>query len=1219
MKSTPLLKSAVGLLSVLRGKKTPAATFAATQAKPSTTGLHGKGPTKAPRPRIVPVAKPASAPIVTPDSGAMNFSAIGTAADRMLQILPDKAITDSPEKRIANGALRTELQKIVTLSNSLTLGLKRGEEPDLETRVNTSDGIRDAFAMASKRAGALAKLETTRKGKDFYKDLAGFFNECKRQQVTSGAPDAVQLHATRELKKLEKLAHGFEKVRPGALAVIQHAISAGHNIGIAAATGTANKTDVKVVDDDLAGLWFDMLGANFSVNFGIDKIGVAGVTIGFQGSKRFYAGENMGEMMKAILSDDANSFISKALNKSASPESRKLREAVDTLKHLFDFLTGRSMLPSSGPLHLNDDKKTKGATTSNLHTLAKHLDEAGISKGKDGATHAWRNLAQTFYPSLPKTALNNYLASDAPPAASALDRATPTQLAESVRTAARRQPFIQFQAAVGETDTSHKVPTSTGGFFSTSYNPFTVHARSQKAVHELLDTALTQDPAEVLRALDGYDKRLAKHPHTPQLQLYADVQSALGDPVAGKVKSDFYGDVPPNFRASVTAPSAAKVKTIGEACDDIAFLAHRLAVSAEDFVAKPNELMSDSASKDVTDKASKAFREIDKTIWLAKYDDKGKRLSGGYPGGEQAALKNPEKFLGKSHDALSAALAALETHLFINKRELATAALVRGGKGTAMPKDAIDLADKQYMKARAAMDEPHLSIRKGQTTTYSSAQSRLEVNRQQGTVLGTVSYGGVENSLARADAEVFKETVVIPNKEMTATFSVQLETILTTKQVWDTRLGIENKLTLAFETGVPFSADVINKAVLWALEKKGIKGDEADLYMKDIQQAASQIEGTQLGRTGGIAVDIMLRQGKQTEKMSIAYMHLFKRSSGGVSVSTPAGAEHPVSGSVFEFGHGSEIEILGPDVSMLSMRHPQLTAAIDATREARKKAGGKDDLAKDLETLFLGSKEYGIEPDHFQRNRYFGRAGTVTGILDMYLDYKNDEVNNRLPKGVENGEARYPNEIYRYFMAPEFKRSRDVAGAAAHYAPGSTAKGVDITQPANNLHHLIEPKVRNADGTVSYDKEDAAWKQFKAEVEACKTPEERARYFTQNPTGKAMFGAFMSVVANVNATTFGALFHAQSDRGIRKAGFATRVKADKLDPGKAPKTKGPVLPPLPPVPKVAPALAPFNFEFADPKDDTRQSVLVGDDTAFDNLPDWFQEALNPKPKPNPNP
>ena len=1114
-------------------------------------------------------------PAIDPYNGAIDLQHLQQAVSQMRKALPALPANPSAKAQTLHAEIGQHLGAIekfalanersaaaLDASNPGMSGSQLAMQLPLDERVHLGYSVRDHFAQAAQAARKLSR--TFPKGstqREVFKTLAGVLGSLKRIHLTAVAPDHKELYTQQEMANLEKAVPGMTQGRSGATLLTSTTVTGGGAplLNLQAA-GVGNA--MYLVDDEMDVIHPSGGSVNAAFKPGVSKVATLGVRAGVVAATNFYVGLKPDTVIKNKLIDKAND--SHVLGRSAGPNARKIATGTHQAWNNAKYFAGRSYVPANGiPKHLSDDKMAKGATTTALHLLAQKLDtQVGNTKAPvvGEAPPSWDTIVKAFYPSVPQLAAQQLATGGQLPAATAWDRATPVALAQSNRKVALINPFVQGEATLIHDNPEPDVPLGYNANFITKYDKLNTNVRSPRMAHELMDTARMKDAQQVFNLVADYDAvlRILKaqdRPIPPRMTQYSAVTEAFGgldgDPTYGALPKDaFWGaNVPLQMESSIASPSVQKVKTAEAECKRLAALGSALAIEGETLMDKPDAHMK-TVRAELDAARQQAFRTINENIWGATYATDGS-VTGGFPGGMRKALAKPEKFLAQSHDALSSALGLTGVHLFVNKRQLAVAKQ-EGAR------DAIVAADTAYTRTRELLDKTFLAIRKDNIVRdHGSVNSSLFFNREQATTSASITFGGALNETwDRLQAgHVFNHEAHWQNTTIKIAANLQIQTRLANRQVFDSRLGFYAEGTLTLESGVPFTGEMLNMAVMATLKKAGLGGSEAKLQIGDVEEMLTQAVGLFEPRTSGLTLNLMWRQPPKSDarSMELEYIRLSKSTTGGLNVDI--GPSVPATGViaktvVAEVRRSPQVEVMGPGIGYLVAQNPKLTEDLKNVREALDahragKGQGPASFKEVAKAMFLGDAEAGIPANDYQRTRYFGKGDMIVKVLEKWLDVRHAQTTGTMPAP---GEA-LPNELFRYFTQEPFKRIRTVAKEAEHHAPGASASGKDpfaVPKSLKTLNglQLVTPATPGTPAAVHYDKHSPEWARYKTEIGQLKTPEDRVRYFSDTTRTEEFLENFVTLISNLEASVM--VHHAEKDREVRPAGFGASVLPKRL-------------------------------------------------------------------------
>ena len=206
------------------------------------------------------------------------------------------------------------------------------------------------------------------------------------------------------------------------------------------------------------------------------------------------------------------------------------------------------------------------------------------------------------------------------------------------------------------------------------------------AAHTLLAAATRPDMQQTLMVYQQFDNLLndktgAKN--VPRLHLYNSVKQMLEGPEHKKFwwshqdyDYEYFGEeknIPKQFWNDITEPNAQKLSDAAVICDSLSL--------------KLNPFFVEQATKLIdkrSDERSEAFDELNDAIWNCDY-----------PGKKEDVLKNPQKFVAESYNAISLALGGVGTHISILKRQMALCPELQTNEN----QQQIQMTDAVYEKA----------------------------------------------------------------------------------------------------------------------------------------------------------------------------------------------------------------------------------------------------------------------------------------------------------------------------------------------------------------------------------------------------------------------------------------------------------------------------------------------------------------------------------------
>jgi len=1080
-------------------------------------------------------------PVVNPTTGRFNRANIGAALKAMQAAMPplNTMPAGHPNAQRALTQLQQEMTSLAKKVEDLPVG-GPGASRDLGL------ALRDSFAkmkgLADKAGDALLPAAVKYGMKDLDSPsvpqaqadwarlshaMAGMFQELKRISLTSAAPFAAEAYA---IKEHSNLTHAVGIDEPGAITINREGVVAGGTAaGVVSVTGRASKGQLQLRDDDRAFLYIGNhdTGISAAINVLIAAVtGRAGLGFG----RRVIADGDTKTALKARSNADADNLSEKLMGNSAGPTMRSLRKTIEQAKNMAGMLLGRQYLQASGvPSYLGDAKLAKGYTTTRLQTWAEGADRLSKKINGDASQGAgpWSQMVSAFYPSIPKIVGEALKGEAEMPGVSPLDKTSPSPAARGRGLVHYNQPYFQGEASLGlkgasTADGNLVMSLGVGGV--AKWDRLDVRVNATKVAHEMLDPSTFKDPKQVFRLVDQYDRQLGGNPAADpaDMRLYRLVHDQLsGAAAAGGLgaHADFFGNLPPTqFHEAITAPTVGKIETAETLFKDVGKLAAQLAIGGEVLMAEQESTTSHGRfASDLETKQSASFDEINQSIW-----------GGGYPGGKEAALKDTQKFLAESHDALSKAFGLASAHLFVQKRQLTLQEEAAGGL-TAGSAQKMLAADTAYNTAREVMDKSFLAINKAHLSDHSSIASQATFQRHHLTASASVAGPGSLSVPGLLNQIVGRVPPIVDNADMNVKLSAQLQVQTAHQQILASRMGQNLELTVTLESGVPLTGEMLNGVIKKAVSKlgKGVKPQDFDFETKDLVPLANQFLNPLRAAGKGATLVVGVRHAQDTQMangVNLMYLRMFESTTGGASgtvapteLNDAVGVPAAVTPFAFELARKPSFEVIGADLGYLSMQHGNLTSALDEAKTYLNDTGKTENAIPDqVARAFVADPELA--------NRYLGKADMIPTVLERHMAAIASVQANTVPGANE----KVPNEFYTYYAREPFANIRRIANETAHHAPGSSAKGADPAAVPNAMNVVANLNVSAV-----------AWRNLRQQVENLPDVQSRLNFYTTNPNGRNMMETFVKAVGNVTDTWVATIHHADE---ARKFGFTSSVK-----------------------------------------------------------------------------
>lgn len=1050
-----------------------------------------------------------SGPVFNPDTGHVDRESLRRVANGLIDVLP--ALPDgAPAVRSARRErLLDDLRQIARLGDDRTL-----------TQAELGLKLRDLFARAAADAQKLSvNLEGSRLRRMTkepqqalaYSCLAAVLTELKRTHLTGAAASVWDDYAQQAAAEMEKTVPGLKPKVSGAVLSKTQGGSVGWGNGLAHAEGSAARSETWLRDDDRNLLFWKAVsliaggGAGDDINdWGIKGGGKGSVALG----KVFFEAEELSDMIKLVGYHKAGS----SWGRSAGPRTRAAMKKLQQLDAWANQLVGRASSTRPGaPHYLGPKKLAKGFNATNLESLSGTYDRLCGHGNRLGA------LMHAGYPPIEQQVrerleANGKLPVD--PIRHAIPR--PESLASPSKLVPIHEGNLYGYFAAGKTSGTSNLEGRANFAFNARYQDWRIHIWDAKLGHELMSVAYSKDFAQVFQLhweLEAVLKTKHSKAHA-KLALYRDFAERLGGRTSVHLKEGQLsdadrlhygptGDIPRQFHASIAQPDLLALNRARQACEELRGTCLGLVGEARKLLAVPNAHMDSAQKEELARRKREAFDAINHRIW-----------SGKFPGGQEAALKDPEGFVAQSVDATSLALGVVGTHLALLKRGLVQQPTMR----TDDVRADIELADAAYDNVHKLLDEAYLPIERTKLLRDGSLlEGEAKWRRHRLFVQGGVKAGASAHTIKAIARRLRKGgmgDVSVDNSAGTLGASAEVQLQEASEQVRPSRMGKFIQFTFTVQGGAPLVGQAAMQAMLRGLEKlyPGVKPTQLEMQAAEILR---QVQGMSFDVSDGTAVVVKLRKAQVGgRRYDLQYWRPLRTKDGGLGLKVPFVT--PV--GKFEIGVQNKdsvqavtgMEVMGPDLSYLMMQHPRLTAVLEQAQ------GGRS----------LG--DVLLEPSHLDvRNGYFGRADTIPTVIDRFIEYERAmREAERAGRQIDMSDP--PNELFRYF-AGDFTRISKVARQAAADAPGSTAQGTDPFAPAGDW---------SAAGLGLPGGFD--WAKARRDIAALKTVDDRVRYYSTE--GRPVLDAFSRIVQTAREIDTAAIFHVP----LKGYGFDVHLKDSKL-------------------------------------------------------------------------
>ncbi len=1073
---------------------------------------------------------PPLGPVIDPDTGALNKASLR-------QLVNTLADTLQAELGKLGAALADQIRSIETIADD-----------DARTAPHEVGlAVRDAFAQAAKLARDLfgelrARRPADPRLADACQGIAALLNEFKRRHLSASAHDVMNHYAAAEAANLERKAPGIGQGKGGSnivtgtsggltYSLLPKTGYAGPDISVGASGGRGR---IYFADDDGDIDHWPWGQAYLKASLGGQLGKWAAKLIGrldLLAGDTWFEHNDLQEMVKLVANHDAN----RSRMRSASPNARKVRQALESLANTLSTAVGRNYTEAAGkPLYLNDEKIAKGVNTFKMTLLAAAIDD------KLGGGSHFSDLVKTAYPAPVDVLAGRIHSDEKPPLPLPPRHDVPDSVGYADGNLYYRQAMASVDASVGNQTHGGTNLEASGAFgLNLRGNVAQYFMEFGEAPHAQLDPGHQKDYRQVFQQHQLLDDACGNGTPPAQLYLYDQMRRALGQidmdtpafPFA-KTEQHLYGDaasVPDQFRNAIAHASGEQLNHVTDQLEQLKHTYLDFVTNASAVLAKSDRFIPPKERAVLDRKRQAAFDHINRAVWQGRYARKD-------------ALAHPGAFIAKSHASLSLALGCAGTHMSVVKQQIAQRhALDRqlgmndGGADTGAMNDAIEQtikdADSTYLTVREMMDKTYLPLKNYDVRTASPLKE-AGVWRRWDTALRAQASGGAQSSLFNTIMSRLRtKSTQVPLGDLTGTVSVsnsagqvalaaEARLMYADHQLNPSRTGKFWQFTFTAQGGAPISGALINQAVKAAIEKfmpnMRIEDEKFDPH-----ELIRQTQGLMFDITDGTSIVVKLRQAPDVENaaMQLQYVRVLRNKSSGLNASmtipTPAGTFTP-SVSHTDSGQSLAGEIVGSDKSYLIMQHPAFSKTVDPFL-ARIEAQPNNAAA------IAGELRQALDADTTLRNRYLASPTMMADVVKEHAD----AMEELAAAAAENRPPRIQNEFLRYYASEPFARVTSVATQVASHAPGSTANGQDpfkIAEPLSkrlDVSHLDLPAMR-------------------AQLQSLKTIEDRANYLCSKE-GRPLLEAFSKVIGNMRAINSAAFFHSEKS----SIGFRSMLR----DPG----------------------------------------------------------------------
>lgn len=1013
--------------------------------------------------------------------------------------------------------------------------------------------IRDKFAAAANDARKLVQhflghrfpRHPDNQAALYYSCLAANLVELKRLHLTGAAPAAMNKYVQRERANLEKRIPTLSYMTSSNLSR-DAALSASHHAGAASVEfgGTRNKI-IWFDDDRDVNFWSSYGGA---VKGGGPSAWIfnASVKWGLEAGGTYFETEKLTEMLQLMVNRDANrTFPARSAGPFARVRSLQLKSGYNAFlksaaAHAYTEAPG-------APLYLNDKKLAKGFNATKLHVLGAALDHVA-------GTSAFGALVKSAYPAA-AARLKGESGSGVfqEPLASTVSTSDPVGHG--------RLPYRNYKHLLVDASIGKKMELTAGlgigGEWSVgiSGNTAQFHLQNPEAAHSLLDPSYHADMANTLKLTAQLDALLGPS-QPPKLHLYRRVRSTLGqastEPLPD-IDQRYYGateTIPSQFRDSMTNSDVAQLSNrmtaIGLECNHLRANYLDFVDNAAKLAAKPDKYTPSNTLETLHATRVEAFNAVNRAVWGAT----------GYPGGAAAALKDPDKFIAQTHDALGLALGCAGIHLAVVKRRI-TQLLPASANNQIKDQARTDIqeADRIYLRVKTLLSKSYLPMKKIDVYLKEGTFEDLGLSQRHNLAIKTSANMLFRFNIGEMLAQRFGKTMGdydVTNEAGQIALSAQCRYQYADKQINPSRQGQFLEFKFTAQGGYPITGPLIVKGVMHALQKLH---PEVDIAAQRTS-ITEQLQGLALDGVSGAGVVLRLRRFPDAahQRFTFQFLRVFESKTAGPKIGIPI----PTPVGLFKVKWSKQVslqnavyEVLGPDIGYLMLQHKKLKEMLSiTTTNARRLADQGVDENRVMRAQFKDAVDSdpvlaaGFEGDKNAKwvaDSYFGSSTLIPTVIDEYMAYA-AAAGEAQANGTSLVNAPAANEFYRFFErnteAEPFHRVAEYAMEAKHHAPGSTVNWTDKDNELQGAPHdpfALPPSLLEKI-PMPVLPSGRRWEDEKAHIQGLSF-DERINYFC-SPEGRPVLDIFVKIIDAIKSV------HDISRHRVRDTsyGFWTRLK-----------------------------------------------------------------------------
>lgn len=1077
-------------------------------------------------------------PIIDPKTHEINKENLGRFANELHSYIASGARVLKFESK----ELKNVLRNVENLSK-----LSESELSQAQLGLN----VRDCYSKMEKACCDWFCCSTNETERHLSAVITALVSELKRHHLSNAATPVFKEYADKEARRLQQTLPGLYESRAGALANDASSVSVKAAmdgvLGDMEAGVEVKKDSTWSIDDDNEQMYTRVRNAAAKLTLGLMKFMKASSSAKIYIGGQYRKTTDVPNMVKILGADKANhsSLLERALLMgSAGPSARKMNNRMQKAKNFF--AVRRLNNKSPVPLYLSADKVAKGAYNQvGIHLCAEVLD--GLFKDVDSGSEdnsskfCLHEMIKAAYPEH-KDVVDDLREKGETP--SSVMAYVPLPALSSGTTKRGKEPKTTITGIEGGLEFAITANKSLKKFsfkkvsmadfkylFDMRLNAMARRRETSlerlKPMHAMTTASYTKDIRVSLNLWDKVERAYGKD---PKFLLYRKANEALsvnsvnvdGSTLLPRHDIDYFGpeiDIPKTFLGTVRAPK----EKWGGLLDNIEKQLGQLQKTYDEFEQVSGKLYlenrfqdPESITKGYADKRKEAFKKIVDSVWGGEYKESGDVKDKGIP----AIGNDLLELVADSHDAISTALGSMGTHLEIIKAKLMDSPNPDSEKELI---EKIKKADASYKKLSKAVEAANIPVAadplyRFNTVAWGKVSTKNELEGQLKVVTG-----GDYELLPTILSEETDLPISMDLQDQAAQVSAEVGIKYTQQDHPNyARKGDFIEISISCTAGAPFDL-LAKKAMDEAAQKWIAKGSgklpvtekELKKVSNIISKAAAALEVTNKAK----GYQMVLRWHKYAElpenEYEFQYLKLLEKNIEEIKPSVTIPSLFKKIPSLFKkltlgWSSGQEIrnpvyEYMGRDLghhiinfNHIDKLHKEAKKNVDEAekKKAEEQAGktqpsGSDsstDSAKDTDPVLTKLAELLEDKKNGYKKAQFFSSNSIFDVVKDYQEFV-DWKKNKNGEPPRNGFAFYDLEKIQELVKVSRKAESTAAGSgwsSTQKAPLSTLRSV----PDKFFLEEVEEKLKGFE-----------------------TDDERVEYFLQNQKGRAVFKAYLDILA----------------------------------------------------------------------------------------------------------